>query len=124
MTNLFERYFILGGDRDQLVASFEVKKTHSEEFGEKDRMMTQGQVALHYNLPYDHPSVKGLCEAAKHRGAFRRHPARPLDEELMLYDVLDEITKTKKDTLLASVKALNTRTLVMTQEDTSQSMCT
>eukprot|EP00969_Alexandrium_andersonii_P138836 6139818-Alexandrium_andersonii.AAC.1 len=57
MTNLFERFFAVGCEREKFVAAFTIQKSKIEDLSNTDSLMTQSQLAKHYNLPIDHPSA-------------------------------------------------------------------
>eukprot|EP00969_Alexandrium_andersonii_P341294 15086259-Alexandrium_andersonii.AAC.1 len=41
--------------------------------------MTQGQLAKHYNMPIDHPSILNIVSRKKAAGLYRLHPEVPED---------------------------------------------
>lgn len=105
ITELFEMHFACEGNEERMkvLAKFTATKTHKEENQAVDGLMTRAQIAKHYHLPEEHPSVRSLIESAVRRGAWRRHPAAPMDPNLFLYDVLAEIKKTTTDSVEGSI---------------------
>ena len=106
ISNMFEIYMALGKDTDALKMKYTITAEKSHEVGKKnmDGMMTRGQMARHYNLPEDSPSIQAMIDKAVAVGAYQLHPRVPEDPNLVMYDTLLEMSKTTSDKLTGNIK--------------------
>ena len=76
ISNMFEIYMVLGKGTDALKMKYTItaEKSHEVEKKNMDGMMTRGQMARHYNLPEDSPSIQAMIDKAVAVGTYQLHP--------------------------------------------------
>jgi len=101
-THMFEHFVMTAGDYTEMLATITGTRVHEESSEEKDRWFTQSQLAGHYNLPIEHPSILNIIGKKKALGLYRLHSEAPEDAFLTLFDCMAEMSKTKKDIMRVS----------------------
>lgn len=63
----------------------------------KDALLTHSQLADHYKLDMNHPSIIRIITRKRAAGLFRRHPEVPDDDFMVLYDCKTEMSRSTQD---------------------------